>query len=259
MQLRYVITVILKGKMRIVQILLALFTTLTVLMLLFYDLQLSTERELNKEKIYLSGVNILKSKCNCSKAEVRVQFTNSSYKVTVHKNATKPTAAEYSIPSETFDHFHVTCDMYKTLSRGPNQKVVSFSLYGQDPYYNGQVRLNIQRIKEFYPEWTARIYHDDSINMSMVCDLECSESHVDFCDVSRLPGLDVGHILPMTWRFLLIGDWFVDVFVSRDMDSCVFEREVDAVKVWLSENTLFHVMRGMSLLVETPQKLMDNF
>ena len=43
---------------------------------------------------------------------------------------------------------------------------------------------------------------------------------------------------------VLVGDHFVDMFISRDTDSTIFDREVVAVKEWLKTNTIFHVMRG---------------
>jgi hypothetical protein len=35
----------------------------------------------------------------------------------------------------------------------------------------------------------------------------------------------------------------VDVFISRDSDSVILQREVDAVDEWLRSNYTFHVMR----------------
>ncbi len=48
----------------------------------------------------------------------------------------------------------------------------------------------------------------------------------------------------MTWRYLPLGDSFVEFMASRDIDSSLIEREIDSVNVWLNSNTLFHVMRG---------------
>ncbi len=114
---------------------------------------------------------------------------------------------------------------------------------------------NIESAKKFYPDWTIRIYHDDSIDHSIICDLECIKdekedylNNIDFCDVKKIPktldtSVDYSYMLRMVWRWLPIGDQFVDVFISRDTDSCIFEREVSAVNDWLSSETLFHVMR----------------
>ena len=48
----------------------------------------------------------------------------------------------------------------------------------------------------------------------------------------------------MKWRWLPIGDSFVDIFSSRDSDSYFLQREVDSVNVWLSSNKPGHIMRG---------------
>ena len=48
----------------------------------------------------------------------------------------------------------------------------------------------------------------------------------------------------MTWRWLPIGDSFVDFVASRDTDAWISQRELDSVKVWMESNTVFHVMRG---------------
>lgn len=47
------------------------------------------------------------------------------------------------------------------------------------------------------------------------------------------------------WRWFPIGDHFVDVFLSRDTDSQIFQREVDAVNYWLYANKTAHIMRGI--------------
>jgi hypothetical protein len=48
----------------------------------------------------------------------------------------------------------------------------------------------------------------------------------------------------MTWRYLPLGDSFVDFLSSRDIDSLLIQREIDSVNVWLESNTVFHAMRG---------------
>lgn len=48
----------------------------------------------------------------------------------------------------------------------------------------------------------------------------------------------------MSWRWLPIGDTFVDYVASRDTDAWISTREIDSVNVWLKSNTIFHVMRG---------------
>ena len=69
---------------------------------------------------------------------------------------------------------------------------------------------------------------------------------VDLCNVSRV--IEVHSItrplFPMTWRFLPLMDPTVDRLLSRDIDSIILAREVDAVRQWLTENNAtFHIMR----------------
>ncbi|CAF0887610.1 unnamed protein product, partial [Brachionus calyciflorus] len=80
-----------------------------------------------------------------------------------------------------------TCDLYNTLKRGPNQKVISFSLFGKEKLYYKLIYDIAYKIKKLYPDHLIRIYHDESLDKSFMCDLECSQRHVDFCNIKKLP------------------------------------------------------------------------
>ena len=146
----------------------------------------------------------------------------------------------------------LTCNFGKSLKRGPNQKIISYSLYGKDTRYYNLLESLIVKAKQFYPNHVLRIYHDDSINKSIICQNECSNSHVEFCDIHKLPVsltdekkiVDLKYIHSMIWRFLPIGDSLVDLFMSRDLDSLLLQREVDSVKEWLKTDKIGHIMRG---------------
>jgi hypothetical protein len=50
----------------------------------------------------------------------------------------------------------------------------------------------IEQAKRLYPEWIIRIFHDNSIDTSIICQIECdmsrnSNSRVDFCNIEQLP------------------------------------------------------------------------
>lgn len=51
----------------------------------------------------------------------------------------------------------------------------------------------------------------------------------------------------MTYRWIPMGDSFIDFVASRDTDAWISQREIDSVNVWLNSNTLFHVMRGFRI------------
>lgn len=153
-----------------------------------------------------------------------------------------------------------TCNSYVTLKRGPHQNVISYSLFGTKPFYSKKLRKLSEQVRERYPPgWLIRVYHDQTINRSLICDIECAHAGnvVDFCDVEKIRWQTAGGgegsnnkkkvselVLPRMWRFLAIGDSFVDVFASRDTDSFILQREVDAVNEWLvSSGKSAHVMR----------------
>ena len=145
--------------------------------------------------------------------------------------------------------------MYNSLRRGPHNKVLSFSLYGKHRLFYEPIKELTKIVKKQYPTWTIRINHDNSIDPSVICEMECHGNfdNLDFCNVNNLPvdlhsSWDAGQYMHgMTWRWLAIGDSFVDYFASRDTDSYISQREVDSVNVWMSSNTLFHVMRDHPL------------
>ena len=149
-----------------------------------------------------------------------------------------------------------TCDLFNTIRRGKGQKVVSYSLYGSDPLYYSEIKTISKQVAKHYPGWIMRIYYDKSINQSIICDYECLKDEVtgkytNICNINEIPfgnpvkTWDAQYMHSMKWRFLPIGDPFVDMFISRDLDSWIIEREVAAVKEWFNSNTLFHVMRGL--------------
>lgn len=141
-----------------------------------------------------------------------------------------------------------TCSSWATL-RGPNQKVVSYSVYGTFPsdYYSG-LEILIPEVTKTYPGWSVRVYHH--LNMSdlaftnWMCKLACKYPHLDLCHTDYLPVLgNISKATGRAWRFSVMGDPLVNWYVVRDTDSPILQREVDAVKMWLSSGTCFHVMR----------------
>jgi hypothetical protein len=151
--------------------------------------------------------------------------------------------------------------------RGPHQKVISYALYGNahnasifKRYYSllRNISLTAERV---YPGWNIRIYHNipDSNGPEreahdQLCDVYCRFKHVDLCSVPLLiqrignettpmdPTFLTG-LNPRMFRYLVMLDPNVDVFISRDVDSLIWPREVDAVEEWLRSNYTFHVMR----------------
>ena len=75
-----------------------------------------------------------------------------------------------------------------------------------------------------------------------------SLEHVDLCNASQIiEQWQLGDLFPMTWRFLPLLDQSVDRLMSRDSDSPILQREVDAVGEWLQSDKTFHAMRDHPL------------
>lgn len=71
--------------------------------------------------------------------------------------------------------------------RGPDQKVISFSLYGNiDGYLKGMAN-NYELIGKFYPGYLMRIYYKlKESDMKALCSFYCDHPNVDICDVKKL-------------------------------------------------------------------------
>jgi hypothetical protein len=96
-----------------------------------------------------------------------------------------------------------------------------------------------------YPDWILRIYHDASIKEKIICPIECAYNHVDFCNTTSLGNLGrlSSYIPAKVWRFLPVGDELVDIMASRDLDSPITQRELNAVNEWISSGKAWHAMR----------------
>ncbi|XP_043246502.1 uncharacterized protein LOC122394029 [Amphibalanus amphitrite] len=74
--------------------------------------------------------------------------------------------------------------------------------------------------------------------------------HLDLCEVSSTSSStnsSVHHGEGVLWRFLPLADPSVELFISRDLDSLLGQRESDAVQEWIKSGKTIHVMRDHPL------------
>ncbi|UJR35346.1 hypothetical protein I4U23_028104 [Adineta vaga] len=143
----------------------------------------------------------------------------------------------------------------RSVQRGFNQHVLSVSAYESNDRINLKTNLTWSYIKEFasqakqmYPSWIVRVYYYNLVSKTKndIKDIEQSYDNLDFCDTENLPVLgNLKNKLPgKVQRFLPAIDPFVGVAMVRDLDSDIFDREVQAVNEWLTKTTYaFHVLR----------------
>lgn len=187
-----------------------------------------------------------KSSCECKKNKYIVIEGDSSdpqnerlYSIISLDTQSSLKTHLYTLNAHEFESSRFTCDLYKVLRRGRGQKVISLSLFGNDSFFYEKLYDISKQAKQLYSDWVIRVYYDDSINKKIICDLECAleEANVDFCYINEIklklttanlqPSttiINASYVLPRKWRFLAMGDSFVDLFVSRDSDSYILQR-----------------------------------
>jgi len=118
----------------------------------------------------------------------------------------------------------------------PRPRIVSYSLYGNDPrYLNGAVE-NVKLLKDIFKGWGMRIYFDSSVPQSVLLFLQ--ENGVDLIDMTNSNIRN-----KMSWRFLPAQNNSIERFISRDIDARLSVREFLAVQEWIESNKPFHVMK----------------
>ena len=117
------------------------------------------------------------------------------------------------------------------------KKVISFSIWGQDPKYLMGALKNADLAKQIYPDWICRFYYGQSVPSFYVNELSLKEN----CELVTVP--EWGDWQGLYWRFNAASDPSVDIMISRDTDSRINKREKAAVDEWVQSDKLMHVMR----------------
>jgi Flp pilus assembly protein TadD len=120
-------------------------------------------------------------------------------------------------------------------------KVISFSLWGDNPKYTIGAIRNAIIAKEIYPDWKC-IFH---VGKSVPSDI------IDSLRLNRNSELvfrgEDGDWDSTLWRFYPAFNPSVDVMISRDTDSRLSLREKRCVDEWLASDKDFHIMRDHPL------------
>jgi protein O-GlcNAc transferase len=121
------------------------------------------------------------------------------------------------------------------------KKVISFSLWGNNPTYNIGAIKNVELAKEFYPDYECWFYiHKDTVPQETVDKLK---TFVNTKIIFKIGDLRNENCKPRMWRFQAIDDPEVEIMLSRDTDTRILLREKMAVEDWLNKGTNFHIMR----------------
>jgi hypothetical protein len=112
-----------------------------------------------------------------------------------------------------------------------HKKVVSVSLWGNDPRYLQGAIKNSFLSQKHYPDWEFRIYAETHLHVYL----------------KAIPAKILAPVMEWAngrfWRFAPAFEADVDVVISRDCDSRISQREAFCVEEWIASGKKFHVIR----------------
>lgn len=126
------------------------------------------------------------------------------------------------------------------------KNVIAYSLWGEKPIYWFGALRNIELAQKYYPGWISRFYIDRNCKSELIKTIKGDNVEVILVDpnsMNNTQNWQTHSFQGMFWRFWASEEEDVDVFLSRDCDSRLSERESNAVSEWLSSDKLFHIMR----------------
>lgn len=125
-------------------------------------------------------------------------------------------------------------------------KIISFSLWGNNSKYSIGAIKNAELTSAIYPNWISRFYIHKDVDQKYIDQIRKLNTQVLIMEENA-------DWKAMMWRYLPAKDQDVELFISRDCDSRINNREKAAVDQWLNSDKNFHIMRdhphhGFSIL-----------
>ena len=120
--------------------------------------------------------------------------------------------------------------------------VIAYGLYGDNPKYVEGAMENVKLAPSVFPGWVVRVYHDHTVPMAMLQQLQEAGAELVAVDTVNNEKMK-GSIAGMFWRFLVAEDDSVQRYIIRDSDSRLNPREAAAVKEWMDSGYSVHTMR----------------
>jgi tetratricopeptide (TPR) repeat protein len=114
--------------------------------------------------------------------------------------------------------------------------VISFSLWGNAPFYAYGAMINLVLARTIYPGWLCRFYVAADVPRPCVAFLRDNGADVRNIE-DEYPGVGLFQ------RFLVMNDPAVGRFLVRDCDARLSAAEADLVRQWIDSAHPFHVVR----------------
>lgn len=116
-------------------------------------------------------------------------------------------------------------------------KIISFCLYGELDFYCLGLIENIDLINKKYNDWKIYVYYGNIPEKILNILKNKQNTYLFECKHNEY------NWEGMFWRFLPIESKDIDIFLSRDVDSRITEREMKFVNEWINSKKLFHIIR----------------
>jgi hypothetical protein len=116
------------------------------------------------------------------------------------------------------------------------KKIISFSLWGDNPKYTIGAIRNAELAAIIYSGWTCRYYIGSSTPEEIINKLS-NKTNVEIIKMN-----ESGEWNSMFWRFFPASEDDVEIMISRDCDSRLSEREKLCVDEWIKSDKKFHCM-----------------
>ena len=117
------------------------------------------------------------------------------------------------------------------------KKIISYSLWGNDPKYTYGAIKNAETALEHYPEWECWFYCANNVSFDIILKLK------SFKNTTVIQCNNNGGWKFATERFLAISEEDVERVIFRDCDSRFSKREVAAVNEWIESKKTLHIMK----------------
>lgn len=119
------------------------------------------------------------------------------------------------------------------------KRVLTFTLWGNNPTYTIGSIKNAKLAQKYYPDFECWIYiHVETVPQDII-DILNTLPNVKIIFKSG----NLNTCKPLMWRFEAIDNEEVEIMMSRDTDTRILLREKLAVDEWLNSNKSFHIMR----------------
>ena len=105
------------------------------------------------------------------------------------------------------------------------KNIISYSLWGDKPIYWFGALKNIELVDKYLPGWICRFYIDKNCRQDLIDTIKGDNVEIILVNPTGTHDNSYFHN-GMLWRFAASEDPEVNVFLSRDCDSRISEREV---------------------------------